>query len=85
MLLLFGVYFEHNANASPAPWVSRNLSTIKEYKHDNKSEQEILQENQTVLIKFCIKQREDIACNFLATKRPVNMDGRLGNSTRCGL
>ncbi len=76
---------EHNANASPAPWAGRNLSTIKEDRHDNKREQEILQENQTVLIMFCIKQREDIAWIFLATRRPVNLDGRLGNLTHCGL
>jgi hypothetical protein len=37
MLLLFDAYSEHNANASPAPWAGRNMSTIKEDQYDNKS------------------------------------------------
>jgi hypothetical protein len=55
MLLLFGAYSDHIANASPTRWMGRNLSSIKEDCFDNKSEQEMIQENQLVLIKFCLK------------------------------
>jgi hypothetical protein len=37
MLLLFDACIDHNANAAPAPWASRFLSTIKEDRHDDKS------------------------------------------------
>jgi hypothetical protein len=49
MLLLFDAYTDHNANASPAPWAGRSFSM---------SEWEMIQENQLVLIKFCLKQNE---------------------------
>jgi hypothetical protein len=78
MLLLFDAYSDHNANAAPIPWASRNFSM---------SEQEMIQVNQLVLIKFCLKQNEDMAWNFLAptTRRVVNWDSRLGNLTICRL
>jgi hypothetical protein len=34
MLLSFDAYLEHNANASPASWAARNLSSIKEDHYD---------------------------------------------------
>jgi hypothetical protein len=46
MLLLFDIYTDHNANVSPAPWLGSNFSM---------SEGEMIQENQLVLIKFCLK------------------------------
>jgi hypothetical protein len=52
MLLLFDLFIDHKVNAAPAPWAGRFLTTMKEDRHDNKSEREIAQENQTVLIKF---------------------------------
>ncbi len=61
---LFDLYIYHNANVSPAPWGGKYLSTVKENSFSNKSEREMLQENQTVLIKFCLKQRKDIAWKF---------------------
>jgi hypothetical protein len=63
MLLLFGTYTDHNANASPAPWVGRNFSM---------SEQEMIQENQLVLIKFCLKQNEVMAWKFFGTNNKKN-------------
>jgi hypothetical protein len=60
MLLLFDAYSNHNANASPTPWAGRNLSSIKEDRFHNKSEQKMIQENQLVLIKFCLKQNEEV-------------------------
>jgi hypothetical protein len=52
MLLLFDAYTDHNANAAPAPWAGRDFSM---------SERELIQENQLILIKFCLKQNEDMA------------------------
>ncbi len=49
MLLFFDAYTDHDANASPGPWVGRNFSM---------SEREMIQVDQLVLIKFCLKQNE---------------------------
>jgi hypothetical protein len=67
ILLLFDAYSDHNANAAPAPWVGRNLSSIKEDRFNNMSEQEMIQENQMILIKFCLKQNEDMAWKLFGT------------------
>jgi hypothetical protein len=58
MLLLFDAYSDHNANVSPTPWAGRNLSM---------SEQEMIQENQMLLIKFCLKQNEDMMWKLIGT------------------
>ncbi len=50
------------------PWAGRNSSSIKRDHFHNKSEQEIIQENQLVLIKFCLKQNEDMARKLFGTK-----------------
>jgi hypothetical protein len=63
MLLLFDTYTDHNANASHAPWVGRNFSM---------SEREMIQENQSVLIKFCSKQNEVMAWKFFGTNNKKN-------------
>ncbi len=63
MLLLFDAYTDHNANASPAPCVGGNFSM---------SEREMIQENQSVLIKFCLKQNEVIAWKFFGTNNKKN-------------
>jgi hypothetical protein len=52
MLLLFDAFIYHNAQAAPAPWAGRHLS-IKE--------QNLIQQNQFVLVKFCLPQNEDQA------------------------
>jgi hypothetical protein len=67
MLLLFDAYSNRNANASPASWVGRNLSSIKEDCFHNMSEQEMIQENQLVHIKICLKQNEDMAWKLFGT------------------
>jgi hypothetical protein len=63
MLLLFDSYTDHNANASPAPWARRNFSM---------SEREMIQGNQLVLIKFCLKQNEVMAWKFFGTNNNKN-------------
>ena len=60
MLILFDAYTKHNTNASPAPWSGKFLSSEKDQRFGNKSEIDLLQENQNVLINFCMKQHEDI-------------------------
>jgi hypothetical protein len=52
MLLLFDAYTEHNANSSPALWKGKFLSTEKEVRFGNKSESDLFQENQKILILF---------------------------------
>ena len=59
MLLLFDAYSDYNANASPTPCAGRNFSM---------SEQEIIQENQLILLKFCLKQNEDMVRKLFGTK-----------------
>jgi hypothetical protein len=63
MLLLFDAYTDHNANASPAPWAGRKFSMC---------ECEMFQENQLVLIKFCLKQNEVMVWNFFGTNNKKN-------------
>ncbi len=52
MTLLFGAFIYHNAQAAPAPWAGRHLSI---------EEQNLFQQNQIVLVKFCLRQNEDRA------------------------
>ncbi len=68
IVLLFDAYTDHNANTSPAPWGGKYLSTDKEVKFGNKSESDMFQENQKVLIHFCMNQHEDIAWKLLRNK-----------------
>jgi hypothetical protein len=52
MLLLFDAFIYHNAQAAPAPWAGGHLSI---------DEQHLFQQNQIVLVKFCLNQNEDQA------------------------
>ena len=45
MLLLFDFFLYHNAQAAAAPWAGRHLPV---------DEQRLFQQNQIVLIKFCL-------------------------------
>jgi hypothetical protein len=45
----------------------------KEVRFENKSESDLLQENQKILIHFCMKQQDDNSWKFLEMKR----EGRL--------
>jgi hypothetical protein len=68
MVLLFDAYTDHNANTSPAPWRAKYLSTDKEVKFGNKSESDMFQENQKILIRFCMNQWEDVAWIFFGNR-----------------
>ena len=61
MVLLFDAYTDHNTNSSHTPWQGKYLSIEKEVKFGNKSESDLFQENQKILIHFCMNQHEDIA------------------------
>jgi hypothetical protein len=67
-VLLFDAYTDHNASTSPAPWGAKNLSTDKEVKFGNKSESDMFQENQKILIHFCMNQQEDVARIFFCNR-----------------
>ncbi len=45
MILLFDLFIDHNAQAAPSPWAGRKLSIKEQY---------LLQQNQIVLLKFCL-------------------------------
>jgi hypothetical protein len=60
MLLLFDAFVYHNAQAAAAPWAGRQLS-IKE--------QNLFQQNQIVLVKFCLHQNEDQAWKLFGKRR----------------
>jgi hypothetical protein len=68
IVLLFDAYTDHNANTSPAPWGAKYLSTDKEVKFENKSESDMFQENQKILIHFCMNQWEDVAWIFFGNR-----------------
>ncbi len=68
MMLLFGACTEHYANTSPAPWGGKYLSTEKEVRFGNKSESDVFQENQKILIHFCMKQHADISWKLFGNK-----------------
>ncbi len=75
MVLLFDAYTDHNANTSHAPWGAKYLSTDKEVKFGNKSESDMFQGNQKILIHFCMNQREDAAWIFLVIEQEVRLVG----------
>jgi hypothetical protein len=52
MSLLFDAFIYHNAQAAPVPWAGRHLSI---------EEPNLFQQNQIVLVKFCLCQNEDQA------------------------
>jgi hypothetical protein len=60
MSLLFDAFIIHNAQAAPAPWAGRQLS-IKE--------QIFFQQNQIVLVKFCLQQNEDQAWELFGKRQ----------------
>jgi hypothetical protein len=63
MLLLFDAYTDHNANASSAPLAGGNFPI---------SEREMIQENQLVLIKLCLKHNEVMTWKFFGTNNKKN-------------
>jgi hypothetical protein len=60
--------YRTNTNTSPAPWGGKYLSTDKEVRFGNKSESDMLQENQKILIHFWMKQHPDISWKFFVNK-----------------
>jgi hypothetical protein len=59
MLLLFDFFLYHNAQAAPAPWAGMHLSM---------DEQRLFQQNQIVLIKFCLQQNEGVAWKLFSKR-----------------
>jgi hypothetical protein len=68
MVLLFDDYTDHNASTSPTPWGGKYLSTDKEVRFGNKLESDMFQENQKILIHFCMKQCPDISWKLFGNK-----------------
>jgi hypothetical protein len=60
MLLLFDAFIYHNAQAAPAPWAGRHLSI---------EEQNLFQQSQIVLVKFCLCQNEDQAWKLFGKRK----------------
>ncbi len=56
---MFDAFTYHNAQAAPAPWAGRHLS-IKD--------QHLFQQNQIVLVKYCLHQNEDQACKLFGKR-----------------
>ncbi len=80
MSLLFDSFLYHNAQAAPAPWAGR---------HFTMDEQCLFQQNQTVLIKFCLQQNEDVAWKLFGKREfgtvgwnISNLDSLWGKSVR---
>jgi hypothetical protein len=85
MLHLFDAFTENNANAAPAPWGGKFLSTEKEVRFGNKSESNLFLENQKIWIHFCMKQHEDMSWIFLETQRQGKLVGLLEKWMQYGL
>jgi hypothetical protein len=80
MSLLFDAFIHHNAQAAPAPWADRHLSI---------EEQNLFQQNQIVLVKFCLCQNEDQARKLFGKREfgtvgwtVSNLDYLWGSSVR---
>ncbi len=80
MLLLFDAFICHNAQAAPAPWAGRHLSI---------EEQNLFQQNQIVLVKFCLHQNEGQAWKLIGKREfgtvgwtVSNLDSLWGSSER---
>jgi hypothetical protein len=80
MSLLFDSFLYHNAQAAPAPWAGRHLSM---------DEHHLFQQNQIVLIKFCLQQNEDVAWKLFGKREfgtvgwnVSNLDSLWGKSVR---
>ncbi len=80
MSLLFDSFLYHNAQAAPAPWAGSHLSM---------DEQRLFQQNQIVLIKFCLQQNEDVAWKLFGKREfgtvgwnVSNLDSLWGKSVR---
>jgi hypothetical protein len=80
MSLLFDAFIYHNPQAAPAPWAGRHLS-IKE--------QNLFQQNQIVLVKFCLCQNEDQAWKLFGKREfgtvgwtVSNLDSLWGSSVQ---
>jgi hypothetical protein len=63
-VLLFNAYTDHNSQASPTPWAGRQLSRVTELKYGNKSESQLFQENQSILIEYCRTLNMDVATKY---------------------
>jgi hypothetical protein len=70
MPLLFDAFIYHNAQTAPAPWAGRHLS-IKE--------QKLFQQNQIVLVKFCLRQNEDQAWKLFGKREFGSVGWRVSN------
>jgi hypothetical protein len=80
MSLLFDAFIYHNAQAAPAPWAGRHLSI---------EEQNLFQQNQIVLVKFCLHQNEDQAWKLFGKREfstvgwtVPNLDSLWGSSVQ---
>jgi hypothetical protein len=60
MLLLLDVFIYHIAQAAPAPWAGKHLSI---------EEQNLFQQNQIILVKFCLLQNEDQAWKLFGKRQ----------------
>jgi hypothetical protein len=80
MSLLFDAFMYHNAQAAPAQWAGRHLSI---------EEQNLFQQNQIVLVKFCLHQNEDQAWKMFGKREfgtvgwiVSNLDSLWGSSVQ---
>ncbi len=60
MLLLFDVFIYHNTQAAPAPWAGRHISM---------EEQNLFQQNQIILVKFCPRDNENQAWKLFGQRQ----------------
>jgi hypothetical protein len=80
MSLLFDAFIYHNAQAAPAPWAGRHLSIKR---------QNLFQQNQILLVKFCLLRNEDQAWKLFGKKKfgtvgwtVSNLDSLWGSSVQ---
>jgi hypothetical protein len=85
MVLLFGAYTDHNAQESPAPWGGKYLSTDNKVMFGNRSESDMIHENQKILIHFFMKQHPDISPIVFGNKPEIRLVGLVRKLMEYGL
>jgi len=62
--LLFNAYTDHNSQASPTPWSGKQLGKDPELQYGNKSQSQLFQENQCILVHYCMTVNVDVSTKF---------------------
>jgi hypothetical protein len=72
--LLFNAYTDHNSQASPTPWSGKQLGKDPELQYGNKSQSQLYQENQCILVHYCMTVNRDVSTKFFGNGTGWSVD-----------